>query len=363
VRSTTSAAAADLSVGDSGIEAAEAEEAGSCLGTAAAAEAGEAVLCLETAAAAGQGEVRAIDPGAAEIVAAAAAAAEDGYVLSDVAIRSSSPYHTDGALAVCGDVGSGGVGGGGDTAGCAAGGVASSGGCGDDADELFGGVYVGDVDDHAGGDEGGNSDGDGVGEDDGGYVPSEDFMELPAGATPPPAAAAVAAAGQQPSEAAGSEEGMPEGLVDAAGADGCDGVGHSACDSDKQQQEQERQQERQQGQERQRPRQRRQQQQRQVHTVEAGEGGEAAGRGGIGVACRCPVEAQVSAFVASVLEPLLRAGVVSERLAEVVVVKAVEKIMLRHQGSSDGGFLVREYTSITKLVTALVDHYQKKGVV
>jgi hypothetical protein len=72
------------------------------------------------------------------------------------------------------------------------------------------------------------------------------------------------------------------------------------------------------------------------------------------------VETQVAAFVASVLEPLLRAGVVSAALAERVVGKALEKIMARHEGCTDCSFLVREYTSITKLVTALVDHYQKR---
>jgi hypothetical protein len=72
------------------------------------------------------------------------------------------------------------------------------------------------------------------------------------------------------------------------------------------------------------------------------------------------VEAQVAAFVSSVLQPLLAAGVVSAGLGEVVVGKAVEKVMGRHAGAVDGGFLVREYAAITRLVTSLVDHYQQK---
>jgi hypothetical protein len=87
------------------------------------------------------------------------------------------------------------------------------------------------------------------------------------------------------------------------------------------------------------------------------------GRVAVGLPDLATVEVQVCTFVASVLEPLLRAGVVSGVLADKVVDKACEKIMQRHEGSTDGSFLVREYTSITKLVTALVDHYQKRGVV
>lgn len=74
----------------------------------------------------------------------------------------------------------------------------------------------------------------------------------------------------------------------------------------------------------------------------------------------CGVEAQVAAFVSSVLEPLLAAGVVSAGLGEVVVGKAVGKVMARHAGAQDGGFLVREYAAITRLVTSLVDHYQQR---
>lgn len=62
----------------------------------------------------------------------------------------------------------------------------------------------------------------------------------------------------------------------------------------------------------------------------------------------------------SVLQPLLAAGVGSASLGEVVVGKAVEKVMGRHAGAVDGGFLVREYAAITRLVTSLVDHYQQK---
>jgi hypothetical protein len=61
-----------------------------------------------------------------------------------------------------------------------------------------------------------------------------------------------------------------------------------------------------------------------------------------------------------VLEPLLRARVVSASLAAKVAGKATAKIMARHARDAHAGFLVSEYSSITKLVSALVEHYSQQ---
>jgi hypothetical protein len=62
-----------------------------------------------------------------------------------------------------------------------------------------------------------------------------------------------------------------------------------------------------------------------------------------------------------VLEPLVKAGVVSQQLSEKVAGKATQKIMRRHADASDVQFLVREYAAVTRLVTDLTDHYQRQG--
>eukprot|EP00775_Hariotina_reticulata_P008010 gene8010-8208_t len=74
---------------------------------------------------------------------------------------------------------------------------------------------------------------------------------------------------------------------------------------------------------------------------------------------RGSVEVQIHTFITSVLEPLLRAGVVGSKLAEKVAGKATSKVMQKHADAADAAFLVREYAAITKLVTDLLDHYQK----
>jgi hypothetical protein len=73
------------------------------------------------------------------------------------------------------------------------------------------------------------------------------------------------------------------------------------------------------------------------------------------------VEQRVRNFVGCVLEPLVKAGVVSQTLSEKVAGKATEKIMRRHADACDVQFLVREYAAVTRLVTDLTDHYQRQG--
>jgi hypothetical protein len=74
---------------------------------------------------------------------------------------------------------------------------------------------------------------------------------------------------------------------------------------------------------------------------------------------RGSVRVQVHTFITSVLEPLLKAGVVNYKLAEKVAGKATSKVMQKHAEADDATFLVREYGAITKLVTDLLDHYQQ----
>ncbi|WIA20307.1 hypothetical protein OEZ85_006139 [Tetradesmus obliquus] len=73
------------------------------------------------------------------------------------------------------------------------------------------------------------------------------------------------------------------------------------------------------------------------------------------------VEQRVHNFIGCVLEPLVKAGVVSHLLAEKVAGKATAKVMKRHADADDVQFLVREYAAVTRLVTDLTDHYQRQG--
>ncbi len=72
------------------------------------------------------------------------------------------------------------------------------------------------------------------------------------------------------------------------------------------------------------------------------------------------VEAQVSAFVRGVLDPLRSADLVDDALRDLVAAKATAKIMSKHGGAEDASFLVREYAQVTKLCSALVEHYRKQ---
>ncbi|WIA40596.1 hypothetical protein OEZ86_013936 [Tetradesmus obliquus] len=73
------------------------------------------------------------------------------------------------------------------------------------------------------------------------------------------------------------------------------------------------------------------------------------------------VEQRVHNFIGCVLEPLVKAGVVGQLLAEKVAGKATAKVMKRHADADDVQFLVREYAAVTRLVTDLTDHYQRQG--
>lgn len=72
------------------------------------------------------------------------------------------------------------------------------------------------------------------------------------------------------------------------------------------------------------------------------------------------VAGQVHKFVVSILEPLLRASVIDQTVHDLAAEQAVNKIMQKHHDRSSADFLVKEYRSIIKLVTSMVDHHAKK---
>ncbi len=69
------------------------------------------------------------------------------------------------------------------------------------------------------------------------------------------------------------------------------------------------------------------------------------------------VRQQVHKFVSAVARPLLKSGVIDARVYELVMARAVSKVLERHEGASDAGFLLKECSAITKLVTSYVDFY------
>jgi len=72
------------------------------------------------------------------------------------------------------------------------------------------------------------------------------------------------------------------------------------------------------------------------------------------------IAAQVSAFVRGILDPLRSADLVDDDLSDLVTAKATAKILSKHAGAGDAGFLVREYAQITMLCSALVEHYRQQ---